>query len=127
MGRSQAMAERFPGPRTAPSRPLPLFVERVLAVPVTLPCLGALVVFTWWAASEGGYPPTVWYPGGLLLLGLLTAAVAGLRGRIARIPAPVRLAIALFAAYTAWSYLSILWADANADAWDGANRTLVYL
>src|ERR1051325_2322491 len=114
MRRSQAIAERLPGTRTAPSRSLPLVVERLLAVPITLPCLGALVVFTWWAASEGGYPVTVWYPGGLLLLGMLAAAVAGLRGRVARIPAPVRLAIVLFAGYTAWSYLSILWADSNA-------------
>src|SRR5919198_2393294 len=88
MRRSQAIAERFPGPRSAPSRPLPLFVERLLAVPITLPCLGALVVFIWWAASEGGYPITVWYPGGLLLLGMLAAAVAGVRGGGAGSPPP---------------------------------------
>jgi len=63
MRRSQAIAERFPRPHAAATRSLPLVVERVLAVPITLPCLGALVVFTWWAASEGGYPVTVWYPG----------------------------------------------------------------
>ena len=30
------------------------------------------------------------------------------------------------AAYAAWSYLSIAWAEQKADAWDGANRTALY-
>ena len=30
-------------------------------------------------------------------------------------------------AYTAWSFASIAWAVAKDDAWDGANRTLLYL
>ena len=31
------------------------------------------------------------------------------------------------AAYTALSFLSILWAGVPGDAWEGANRTLLYL
>ncbi len=30
-------------------------------------------------------------------------------------------------ALTAWSFLSLLWAEVTGDAWDGANRTLLYL
>src|SRR5204863_395209 len=30
------------------------------------------------------------------------------------------------AAFCAWSYLSIIWAGSQGDAWDGANRTLLY-
>ena len=37
------------------------------------------------------------------------------------------LALAALAAFTVWSFLSITWADARGDAWDGANRTLLYL
>jgi hypothetical protein len=36
-------------------------------------------------------------------------------------------AIALLGAFTAWSFLSIAWAGVKGDAWDGANRTLLYL
>ncbi len=40
---------------------------------------------------------------------------------------PVKLALACLAAYTALSFLSILWAAAPGEAWEGANRTLLYL
>src|SRR5207253_2939783 len=38
----------------------------------------------------------------------------------------VRFACLALAGYTAWSYLSILWAQQQGDAWDGANRTALY-
>ena len=34
--------------------------------------------------------------------------------------------MALFGGFTLWSFLSITWADAKGDAWDGANRTLLF-
>jgi O-antigen ligase len=79
----------------------------------------------WWAAEEGGYAPTTWYPGALLFLALLAvlAISPGMRAR----PAPrTWAAIALLAAFTAWSFLSVAWAGVQGDAWDGANRTLLY-
>jgi O-antigen ligase len=39
---------------------------------------------------------------------------------------PVLVAVAGLVAYAGWSYLSIAWADQQADAWDGANRTALY-
>ncbi len=39
----------------------------------------------------------------------------------------MRIALACLAAYTAFSFLSILWAASPGDAWEGANRTLLYL
>jgi hypothetical protein len=36
------------------------------------------------------------------------------------------VAATALAAYAAWSYLSISWADQRGDAWDGANRTALY-
>jgi hypothetical protein len=37
-----------------------------------------------------------------------------------------RLAVAALGLFAIWSYVSIVWADVPADAWDGANRTLLY-
>jgi O-antigen ligase len=38
-----------------------------------------------------------------------------------------RAALALLAAFTLWSFLSLLWAGDKGEAWDAANRTLLYL
>ena len=95
--------------------------------PALAPCTVAVAVFIGWAGYQAGYPPTVWYPGGLLLgAALATALMIGPRP-VVRAPRPLVAALGLFAGFTAWSYLSILWADQRADAWDGANRTLLYL
>jgi hypothetical protein len=88
--------------------------------------LAGLAILLWWAADEGGYAATTWYPGALLFLALLAAVVVSEKRRGS--PAPgARAAIALLAAFTAWSFLSIGWAGVPGDAWDGANRTLLYL
>ena len=49
------------------------------------------------------------------------------RLRWSEIPRAVRIALLCLAAYTALSFLSILWAGVPGDAWEGANRTLLYL
>jgi hypothetical protein len=87
----------------------------------------ALAIFLGWAAVEGGYPSIYWYPGALVVLALLAVAVAGLPLAGPGLPRAALAALALLAAYTVWSYCSIAWADVKADAWDGANRTLLYL
>lgn len=92
-----------------------------------LPGLLAAALFVVWAVLEGGFPDTVWYPGGLLLLGLSVAVAFGLKGRIPRLSRLELVAIALFAAFAIWSFVSIAWAGVADIAWDGANRTLVYL
>jgi hypothetical protein len=95
--------------------------------PATVPALAALALFLVWATSQAGYPVTHWGPGGLIVLALfsLTVAIVGLRAR--ELPVPVRVALACLTAYTALSFLSILWAGVPGDAWEGANRTLLYL
>jgi hypothetical protein len=40
---------------------------------------------------------------------------------------PAAWAATALAAFTVWSFLSLAWAEARGDAWDGANRTLLYL
>ena len=78
------------------------------------------------AADEAGFRITTWAPVALLALALLvvTSLAVGLPPRPAR---PVALALGLMTAYTAWTYLSILWAEQQGPALDGANRTLLYL
>jgi O-antigen ligase len=91
----------------------------------TLPlAAAALGIFVWFAAANGGFDGTTWYPGALFVLGLLAIALA----TVPRSGAPrlVVVAVLALAGYAAWSYLSISWADQKADAWDGANRSLLY-
>ncbi|HEX4436037.1 MAG TPA: O-antigen ligase family protein [Solirubrobacteraceae bacterium] len=97
------------------------------AAPATVPCLAALALCVVWATDQAGYPVTHWAPGGLILLVLLAIAVAIVRGALRGVPAPVRVALACMAAFTAFSYLSILWAGAPGEALEGADRTLLYL
>jgi O-antigen ligase len=95
--------------------------------PATVPALVALALFVVWATNQTGYPVTHWAPGGLIVLGLLVIALAFIGVRWREMPVPVRIALGCLAAYTALSFLSILWADVPGDAWEGADRTLLYL
>jgi hypothetical protein len=95
--------------------------------PVTVPALGAVVLFVVWATSQAGYPLTHWAPGALILLALLAIALMAVPMRLASIPLAVKLALGCLAASTGLSFLSILWAAAPGEAWEGANRTLLYL
>ncbi|HEY3759777.1 MAG TPA: O-antigen ligase family protein [Solirubrobacteraceae bacterium] len=115
-----------PAPAALPSTPARL-IAALRAAPVTLPALAALALMIVWATSDAGYPLTHWAPGGLIVLALLAIAVLAVRPRIAEIPPSVRIALLCLAAYTTLSFLSILWAGVPGDAWEGANRTLLYL
>src|ERR1700734_3790352 len=95
--------------------------------PATVPALAAVALFVVWASSQGGYPVTHWAPGGLAVLALLAMALGLLRLPVSEMPVSVRIPLAALAAYTALSFLSILWAAVPGDAWEGANRTLLYL
>jgi hypothetical protein len=97
------------------------------AAPATVPALVAVALFVVWATSQAGYPVTHWAPGGLIVLALLgiTLGVIGLDLRA--VPLPVKIAVGCLAGYTALSFASILWAAVPGDAWEGANRTLLYL
>jgi tetratricopeptide (TPR) repeat protein len=80
-----------------------------------------------WAGDQAGYPVTHWAPGGLIVLTLLGIALWSVPLRLADVPVAVRIALACLGLYTALSFLSILWAAVPGDAWEGANRTLLYL
>ncbi len=91
------------------------------------PALAVVGVTLAWSWSYGGYEPTRWYPGALGLTLVLAAVLLGLRPPIRDLPGCAQLALAALALFTAWSFASILWAEAKGTAWDGANRTLLYL
>ncbi|HWW90553.1 MAG TPA: O-antigen ligase family protein [Solirubrobacteraceae bacterium] len=95
--------------------------------PATVPALAAMGLFVAWATDQAGYPLTHWGPGAVIVLALLAIAFGIVGLSAGEVPTPVRVAIACLAAYTALSYLSILWARVPGDAWEGANRTLLYL
>ncbi|MEA2495034.1 MAG: hypothetical protein QOJ29_2945, partial [Thermoleophilaceae bacterium] len=88
--------------------------------------LGAVGVatFVWFAASNGGFDATTWYPGALIVLALVGIAIVTVPA--AGVPKVVTVALVALLAYAAWSYLSIGWAGQKGDAWDGANRSLLY-
>lgn len=92
-----------------------------------MPALVALALFVVWATSQGGYPVTHWAPGGLIVLALLAMTVWIVPPRPHDLAPAVRIALGCLAAYTALSFLSILWAGTPGDAWEGADRTLLYL
>lgn len=96
----------------------------------TLPLLAvlpALAVLGWWALDDGGYAPTAWLPGTLVVVASLVVAVVAL-GRGVRIPSRAAgIALAALGAYAAWSLLSVLWADAPGPAFEGTLRTIGFL
>jgi O-antigen ligase len=93
--------------------------------PLLLPGALAFAVFAAFDVLNAGWAPTVWYPGALFLLFLAVVTLPLTPRRRASLAAVA--AIALLTAFTGWSFLSIWWADVKGDAWDGANRTLLYL
>jgi O-Antigen ligase len=91
-----------------------------------LPAVLAVAVFVVLAAKDGGYSPTVWYPAALFLFALLLVSAWARREDVFALRRAGASAIFL-AALTGWTYLSITWAGVKGDAWDGANRGLLYL
>lgn len=108
-----------------------LVIKRAIAglreAPATVPSLAAVALFVVWATDQSGYPVTHWAPGGLIVLVLLGIAAGTLGVRPREVPRTVKIAVTCLAAYTGLSFLSIAWAGSPGDAWDGANRTLLYL
>lgn len=96
-------------------------------VVATAPALVVVAVALAWSWSYGGFLATHWYPGAVAFVLLLAALVVGGRVSVRELPRSVQIALGAFALFTAWSFASIAWADAQGVAWEGANRTLLYL
>jgi tetratricopeptide (TPR) repeat protein len=102
-------------------------VRALRAAPVTVPCLAIVVLLVWFAADRGGFPVSTWAPGGIVALALLAVALWTVPNDWRAVPRPVLLATALLALYVVWSFASIAWAGDPGAAWEGSNRTLMYL
>ena len=94
--------------------------------PALFPALIASVVLVVLGATEAGFYPTSWMPAGLFLIAL-TAVAAVTLGPPRGVPRASLAALALLGAYAVWTFLSITWADQQAVAWEGANRTAIYV
>jgi tetratricopeptide (TPR) repeat protein len=94
--------------------------------PSLVPTLIATALLVVLGATEAGFYPTSWMPAGLFLIAL-TAVTAIALGPPRGVPLASRAALALLAAYAVWTFLSIIWADQQAVAWEGANRTAIYV
>jgi hypothetical protein len=86
-----------------------------------------IALFLVWATHGGGYDLTVWAPSVFFVLSLILISALAYQGALAAVPRRVLLAIGAFAAFTGWCFLSITWSDNRGIAWDGANRTALYL
>ena len=119
----QAASGRLPVPRNGVCHPLATLRQ----APTTLPALVAVAGMVLWATDQAGYPLTHWAPGGLVALALLGIAAAAKPLRWGEVPVAVRVAALCLAGYVALSFCSILWAGVPGDAWEGADRSLLYL
>jgi hypothetical protein len=76
------------------------------------------------AYEGGGYGPATWLPFSIgvaaLAVVLATSAPTLTADRLQKV------ILALFAAQTAWTFASLLWASSTANAWEEANRTIFY-
>jgi O-antigen ligase len=115
-----------PEASTGGSRRRGWLLDSVADVPELIPGLLAVGVFVVWSVAQAGAAPTYSDPGGLFILGLLVCVTIAYRRSLRALPRPMLLAIAFAAAFAVWSFLSIGWADVKGDAWDGANRALLY-
>ena len=99
-------------------------MRRALEAPFAVGAL-AVVVFAIWFGDEAGFAPVAWYTGGLFLVAL--AAIAFVTYGPSAPSRAALVALGCLGAFAAWSLLSIVWAADKGIAWDGANRTLLYL
>lgn len=77
--------------------------------------------------KDGGFAGSIRTPASLLTLGIVGVIAASAGAVVATTSRAVAAAIACLAAFTCWSFASILWAGVRSDAWVGSNRTLFYL
>jgi hypothetical protein len=90
------------------------------AAPAAL-VVGMLVLATMY---DGAFDVRHWAPVGLLALVLL--ATLRVQGRTLAVSRPILVALVAIWALTAWSFLSIAWADSRSLALEGAGRTAMY-
>jgi tetratricopeptide (TPR) repeat protein len=92
----------------------------------TLVPLLAVVAGVILAASGTGQDPAGWYPVAVAAVAVVVFITLRPARTVDRLDGFLKLAVVGYVGFCAWGYLSLLWADAPADALDGANRSLFY-
>src|SRR5215207_7483323 len=88
--------------------------------------VAVILTATWMSYASGGtyvsgWAPAAFYLAALALIISIDGAFRGMKSRWSI------AALVLFAAYTAWTFASLLWSPNRGDAWLGAGQTLLYL
>jgi hypothetical protein len=109
-----------PAVRPRPDSATPLFFSLLAYVAPAGIALVALI----WAATDGGYPATSWYPGAVVLAAL--AAIQGLGGLLGLGRNLQTYLVVAFVAFGVFEAISIVWASDKGIALDTTNQTLVY-
>lgn len=94
---------------------------------MVLPGLLVIAVALALTLADGAFAGTAWYPLALFVLALLVIALYAAPPPRRQRSRAFSAALAAFGGLTAWTFASIAWADAPGDAWQAANRTLLYL
>jgi hypothetical protein len=87
----------------------------------------AVFLMIFWSVDDGGTDPQIWYWGALLSLAAVALLLVATPRALGRLPRALKIALACFAMYVAWSYLSMTWAPYVGLALQGSNRALLYL
>lgn len=111
--------------RVAPRRAADRWARALRESPGALPGGLVLAIIVYWAARDGGFDPLHWLPGTLFLLVLF--AIVAVTARPVVVPRSAAVALAALLGFTIWSFLSMTWAGVPADAWLGADKTVLYL
>jgi len=98
-----------------------LAVERTAVVRLL-----SLLVFAGWIWWDASVSPSRLGSLGAVLLGLLAVGLLTQADELGPLDTPRRILAGALVTFTAWNFLSVVWADFPAAAWGGANRTLVY-
>jgi len=99
-------------------RPLNRFLPYVALVAMT-------ATWTWWTLDSGAYFGVVFYPGAILMLGVLLVMlrVANWHGRLSGAPLIAVVALGVLALYT---FVSIVWSPAREAALSDSHRVILY-
>src|SRR5215211_466347 len=92
----------------------------------TVVLVAVVLLASWMGTVDGGYFVRGWAPAALVLaaLALIASLVGVLRGAGSW---RGNAALGLFAAYTVWTFASLLWSPNQGDAWLGSGKTLLYM
>ncbi|MFL5963650.1 MAG: O-antigen ligase family protein [Gaiellaceae bacterium] len=104
----------------------PRLAGRILDALPPWPVAPLVAVAVFLILRQGGIGPNTWYVAALVLLGLVIVLALAPSGPVS-VARPLRIPLAGLATYTLWCYASLAWSGTKGTAWDGANRTLLYL